>query len=58
MAQYKVESELLDGFTVGDVVSEKDFADGINIDALVEGGFLSTNKSKSSADKQPEPVKE
>lgn len=58
MAQYKVESALLDGFNVGDVVSESDFAEGINVDALVEGGFLSVAKSKTAAEKQPESVKE
>lgn len=58
MAQYKVESELIDGHNVGDIVTEADFAEGINIDALVDGGFLSVTKSKTAAEKQPEPVKE
>lgn len=56
MAQYKVESPLLDGFKVGDVISASDFADGTNIDALLDGGFISINKSKASA--PAEPVKE
>lgn len=54
MAQYKVENALLDGFKVGDVVSESDFAQGINIEALVEGGFLSVNgKIKSTPVAEP-----
>lgn len=57
MAQYKVESELLDGFKVGDVVNESDFAEGINIDALIEGGFISPNKTKTAAP-TAEPVKD
>lgn len=56
MAQYKVESELLDGFKVGDVVSDSDFADGINIEALIDGGFISPNKTKTAP--TAEPVKE
>ncbi len=48
MAQYKVESELLDGFKVGDVVADSDFAEGINIDALIDGGFISAVKSKAA----------
>ena len=58
MTSYKVESALLDGFTVGDVVTESDFAEGVNVDALVEGGFLSVNKSKTVAEKQPDTTKE
>jgi hypothetical protein len=54
MAQYKVENALLDGFKVGDVVSESDFAQGINIEALVEGGFLSVSgKLKSTFVAEP-----
>lgn len=54
MAQYKVESPLVDGFAVGDTVSESDFAEGTNIEALVEGGFLSaTNKPKSTTADKP-----
>lgn len=49
MAQYKVENALLDGFKVGDTVSDSDFAEGINIEALIEGGFLSlSGKAKIS----------
>lgn len=57
MAQYKVESPLLDGFAVGDTVTESDFAEGINVDALVDGGFLSPVKTKT-APAPAEPVKE
>lgn len=49
MAQYKVESERLEGFKAGDVVTESDFAEGVNIDALIEGGFISPNKTKTAA---------
>lgn len=52
MAQYKIESPLLDGFTVGDLVSASDFAEGTNLDALVEGGFITLSKAK------PEPKSE
>jgi hypothetical protein len=55
VAQYKVESGLLDGFAVGDIVSESDFAEGTNVDALVEGGFLSaTSKPKSVLADKPQ----
>jgi hypothetical protein len=55
MAQYKVESALLDGFALGDTVSESDFAEGINVDALIEGGFLSaTNKPKNTLADKPQ----
>jgi hypothetical protein len=55
MAQYKVESGLLEGFAVGDVVSETDFTEGINIEALVEGGFLSvTSKPKNTLADKPQ----
>jgi hypothetical protein len=54
MAQYKVENALLDGFKVGDIVSESDFAQGINIEALIEGGFLSTQgKTKTTTVAEP-----
>ena len=54
MAQYKVENALLDGFKVGDIVSESDFAQGIHIEALIEGGFLSVNgKIKSTSVAEP-----
>lgn len=46
MAQYKVESPLLDGFKVGDVITESDLGEGINIDALIDGGFITPNKTK------------
>lgn len=49
MAQYKVESDRLEGFKVGDIVTESDFAEGVNVDALVEGGFISPNKAKTAA---------
>ena len=56
MAQYKIESPLVDGFKVGDIVDASNFADGINIDALLDGGFISTAKSKTAT--PTEPVKE
>lgn len=57
MAQYKVESELLDGFKVGDVISDSDFPEGTNIDALLDGGFI-TAKTNKPADKQTEAAKD
>lgn len=41
MSQYKIESDRLDGMALGSIVSASDFAEGINIQALIEGGFIS-----------------
>lgn len=51
MAQYKIESDRLDGFAVGAVVDESAFAEGTNVAALVEGGFISP-AVKRAAEKQ------
>ena len=60
MAQYKIESPLVDGHEVGDTVNETAFAEGVNIDALVEGGFISVvgSKSKTEAKAPVEETKE
>lgn len=51
MTQYKIESDRLEGFSVGAVVEESAFAEGTNVAALVEGGFISP-AAKRAADKQ------
>ena len=51
MAQYKIESDRLDGFTIGTVVDESAFTEGTNVAALVEGGFISP-AVKRAAEKQ------
>lgn len=51
MAQYKIESDRLEGFSVGAVVDESAFAGGTNVAALVEGGFISP-AVKRAAEKQ------
>lgn len=48
MAQYKVTSDLLSVAEQGKIVSEKDFPEGTNIGALVEGGHLSPVKAEKA----------
>ena len=48
MANYLVTSTRLAGFKPGDVVTTTDL-DGVNIEALIEGGHISTQTAKKSA---------
>jgi hypothetical protein len=48
MANYLVTSARLAGFKPGDVVTSDDL-DGVNIEALVEGGHISTQSAKKPA---------
>lgn len=48
MANYIVTSTRLAGFKPGDVVTSADL-DGVNIEALIEGGHISTQTAKKSA---------
>jgi len=48
MANYLVTSTRLAGFKPGDVVTSTDL-DGVNIEALIEGGHISTQTAKKSA---------
>ena len=48
MANYLVTSARLAGFKPGDVVSSDDL-DGVNIEALVEAGHISTQSVKKPA---------
>lgn len=50
MNQYKIESDRIDGMAQGSTVSASDFAEGTNIEALIEGGFI-TVVSKRAAEK-------
>jgi hypothetical protein len=52
MNQYKIESDRIDGMAQGSIVSASDFAEGTNLDALIEGGFI-TVASKRAAEKTP-----
>jgi hypothetical protein len=48
MANYLVTSARLAGFKLGDVVTSDDL-DGVNIEALIEGGHISTQTAKKPA---------
>ena len=48
MAKYVVTSNRLVGYEPGDVVDGNDL-DGANIDALIEGGHISTQSARKSA---------
>lgn len=48
MANYLVTSTRLAGFKPGDVVTSDDL-DNVNIEALIEGGHISTQTAKKSA---------
>ncbi len=52
MAQYKVISDSVSGAEKGKVVTESDFPEGTNFEALVEGGHLVAHRNeKPSAPK-------
>ena len=48
MANYIVTSARLAGFKLGDVVTSDDL-DGVNIEALIKGGHISTQTIKKPA---------
>jgi len=48
MAKYVVTSNRLVGYEPGDVIDGNDL-DGANIDALIEGGHISTQSARKSA---------
>ena len=48
MAKYIVTSNRLVGYELGDVIDGNDL-DGANIDALIEGGHISTQSARKSA---------
>jgi len=48
MAKYIVTSNRLIGYEPGDVIDGNDL-DGANIDALIEGGHISTQSERKSA---------
>lgn len=48
MAKYVVTSNRLVGYEQGDVIDGNDL-DGANIDALIEGGHISTQSARKSA---------
>ena len=48
MAKYIVTSNRLVGYEPGDVIDGNDL-DGTNIDALIEGGHISTQSARKSA---------
>lgn len=45
MTQYKVTSDLVSGMDKGELVSEKDFAEGTNFEALVSAGHLAVART-------------
>ncbi len=47
MTSYMVTSNKLAGFKIGDTVTDKDL-EGVNVEALVDGGHLSTQSTKKS----------
>lgn len=47
MANYVVTSDRLGGFKRGDIVSDKDL-EGVDVEALVDAGHLSTQSTKKS----------
>ena len=47
MTSYMVISDRLGGFKRGDTVTDKDL-EGVNVEALIEGGHLSTQTTKKS----------
>jgi hypothetical protein len=48
MANYVVTSDRLGGFKRGDTVTDKDL-EGVDVEALVDGGHLSTQSTKKPA---------
>ena len=48
MSNYLVTSDRLSGFKRGDTVTNKDL-EGVDIEALVDGGHLSTQSTKKGA---------
>ena len=52
MTQYKILSDLISVAPQGKVVSESDFPEGTNIDALVEGGHIVQVKQEKSLPKE------
>ena len=47
MTSYMVTSDRFAGFKRGDTVTDKDL-EGVNVEALVDGGHLSTQSTKKS----------
>jgi hypothetical protein len=47
MTSYMVTSDRLGGFKRGDIVTDKDL-EGVDVEALVEAGHLSTQSTKKS----------
>lgn len=46
MTSYKVLSDLISGAEKGKVVTKADFAEGVNLDALVEAGHLVAHRNE------------
>lgn len=58
MTSYMVTSDRLGGFKRGDTVTDKDL-EGVDVEALVEAGHLSTqNTKKSGKTKETETAKD
>lgn len=47
MTSYMVTSDRLSGFKRGDIVTDQDL-EGVDVEALVDGGHLSTQSTKKS----------
>ena len=58
MAQFKVDSDILDGFKRDDIINDVDMPEGTNVDALVEGGFLVPQDKKTTKPAQAEMTKD
>lgn len=58
MATFKVISDRLQGMQPGEMVNEADFAKGVNVSALVQGGHLEPTGTKTSKIEDKPQIKE